>query len=82
MHVCFTWLCRVQAPVIVVPQHSRSQNAIVADLGRIVVHNNFTAPGKFSDTGMPAVIDNMRIQLLQLKIARFARPDSKLRFLC
>ena len=62
-----------QAPVIIVPQHSRSENAIVADLGKVVVHNHFSMPGKFSDNKVPAVIDNMRIQLLQLKIHRYAK---------
>nr|XP_060611950.1 intermembrane lipid transfer protein VPS13C [Anolis sagrei ordinatus] len=59
----------LKAPVIVIPQSSVSRNALVADLGLITVQNAFRlVPG---DTAThPPIIDNMEIQLTQLKISR------------
>ncbi|XP_067327336.1 intermembrane lipid transfer protein VPS13C isoform X1 [Anolis sagrei] len=59
----------LKAPVIVIPQSSVSRNALVADLGLITVQNAFRLiPG---DTAThPPIIDNMEIQLTQLKISR------------
>uniref|UniRef100_A0A803T771 Vacuolar protein sorting 13 homolog C n=1 Tax=Anolis carolinensis TaxID=28377 RepID=A0A803T771_ANOCA len=59
----------LKAPVIVIPQSAVSRNALVADLGLITVQNTFRlVPGDTSTH--PPVIDNMDIQLTQLKISR------------
>ncbi|KAM3625353.1 uncharacterized protein V6R79_010760 [Siganus canaliculatus] len=67
---------RLKAPLIIVPQSSSSHNAVVVDLGLITVRNSFSlrpAEG-FS---LPAVVDQMHVQLTQLKLSRTSlRPDS------
>nr|XP_057944344.1 intermembrane lipid transfer protein VPS13C isoform X2 [Doryrhamphus excisus] len=60
---------KLKAPLIIVPQSSTSQNAVVVDLGLITVSNSFSllpAEG-FS---LPAVVDKMDIRLTQLKLSR------------
>ncbi|KAM8804771.1 intermembrane lipid transfer protein VPS13C [Eudromia elegans] len=59
----------LKAPVIVVPESWTSCNALVADLGLITVQNEFKLV--FSDeSSLPPVIDNMDIQLTDLKLSR------------
>ena len=62
----------MKAPVIIVPQNSKSQNAIVVDLGLITVKNNFQIVGHGKNTqGFPAVVDQMVVELTNLKLSRF-----------
>ena len=62
---------QLQAPIVVVPQHSRSDNAIVADLGNISLANSFRiVDGKVSAVGMPAVLEEMSIHMTDLKFVR------------
>ncbi|KAG8440222.1 hypothetical protein GDO86_006127 [Hymenochirus boettgeri] len=57
----------LRAPVIIIPQSSISTNAIVADLGLIRAQNKFSiVPGSFSS--LPPVIDQMDIQLTELRL--------------
>ena len=64
MVLCF------QAPVVIVPQNSKSNNTVVVDLGNIRVSNTFSMPGKYSHDKVPAVLDNMTVELSALKLSR------------
>ncbi|KGL81364.1 Vacuolar protein sorting-associated protein 13C, partial [Tinamus guttatus] len=72
----------LKAPVIVVPESWTSCNALVADLGLITVQNEFKLV--FSDeSSLPPVIDNMDVQLTDLKLSRCTvsadcQPDSQI----
>ncbi|KAM8893527.1 intermembrane lipid transfer protein VPS13C isoform 2-T2 [Spinachia spinachia] len=60
---------RLKAPLIVVPQSSTSHDALVMDLGLITVGNSFSllpADG----FPLPVVVDNMDVELRQLKVSR------------
>ncbi|XP_065808670.1 intermembrane lipid transfer protein VPS13C isoform X5 [Labrus bergylta] len=60
---------KLKAPLIIVPQSSTSQNAVVVDLGLITVGNSFSllpADG-FS---LPAVVEKMDVKLTHLKLSR------------
>ncbi|XP_034535087.1 vacuolar protein sorting-associated protein 13C-like, partial [Notolabrus celidotus] len=59
----------VKAPLIIIPQSSTSHDALMMDLGLITVGNSFALlPVK--GCPLPAVIDDMQIQLTQLKLSR------------
>ncbi|KAM6942753.1 intermembrane lipid transfer protein VPS13C [Xenentodon cancila] len=67
---------RLKAPLIVIPQSSSSHNALVMDLGLITVGNSF-ALLPVEGCPLPAVIDNMNVQLTELKLSRTCvDPDS------
>uniref|UniRef100_A0A8C5FUA7 Vacuolar protein sorting 13 homolog C n=1 Tax=Gadus morhua TaxID=8049 RepID=A0A8C5FUA7_GADMO len=61
---------RLQAPLIIIPQSSVSHNALEVDLGLITVGNSFSAL-PVEGCPLPAVIDNMDVQLTELKLSRF-----------
>uniref|UniRef100_A0A3P9AR25 Vacuolar protein sorting 13 homolog C n=1 Tax=Maylandia zebra TaxID=106582 RepID=A0A3P9AR25_9CICH len=66
----------LKAPVIIIPQSSTSNNALEVDLGLITVGNSFSL---LDVTGcpLPAVIDNMDVQLTKVKLSRTClEPDS------
>ncbi|KAL6113696.1 vps13c [Pungitius sinensis] len=60
---------RLKAPLIVVPQSSTSHNALVMDLGLITVGNSFSLL-PVDGFPLPVVIDNMDVELRQLKVSR------------
>lgn len=60
---------KLKAPLIIIPQSSISHNALVMDLGLIRVENSFSLL-PIHGCPLPAVIDNMYIQLTQLKLSR------------
>ena len=62
---------KLKAPVIIVPQNSNSNNALMVDLGLITVKNQFEMPGKYSAEGTPAVLDKMNVQLSSMKLSRW-----------
>ncbi|XP_056317504.1 intermembrane lipid transfer protein VPS13C isoform X2 [Danio aesculapii] len=67
---------KLKAPLIIIPQSSTSHNAVEADLGLITVGNCFSLL-PVEGRPLPAVIDNMDIQLTQLKLSRISmEPDS------
>uniref|UniRef100_A0A3B3RA21 Vacuolar protein sorting 13 homolog C n=1 Tax=Paramormyrops kingsleyae TaxID=1676925 RepID=A0A3B3RA21_9TELE len=70
---------RLKAPVIVVPQSSTSHDAVEVDLGLITVGNSFSLL-PVEGCPLPAVIDEMRVQLSQLKLCRYqgAKPNTEL----
>nr|XP_046254686.1 vacuolar protein sorting-associated protein 13C isoform X2 [Scatophagus argus] len=59
----------LKAPLIIIPQSSSSQNALVVDLGLIRVENSFSLL-PVDRCPLPAVIDNMDVQLTHLKLSR------------
>ena len=61
---------KLKAPVIIVPQRSTSNNVLMADLGNLDIGNAFHLAGKTSPSGVPAVLDKMKIVLTALKLSR------------
>uniref|UniRef100_UPI0037E99E70 intermembrane lipid transfer protein VPS13C n=1 Tax=Semicossyphus pulcher TaxID=241346 RepID=UPI0037E99E70 len=59
----------LKAPLIIIPQSSTSHNALVMDLGLITVGNSFCLL-PVEGCPLPAVIDNMEVQLKHLKLSR------------
>jgi len=70
---CTKLVLSFQAPIITVPAHSTSNNAVVAHLGTISVFNSFSlAPDKAKNKdGVPAVLDYMNVSLTDLHMQRF-----------
>jgi vacuolar protein sorting-associated protein 13A/C len=64
---------RVKAPVLVIPESSTSNLAIVLDLGQLSVKNKFERPegGMKSPDGQPAVIDELTADLANCVICRY-----------
>ncbi|XP_076012416.1 intermembrane lipid transfer protein VPS13C isoform X2 [Genypterus blacodes] len=60
---------KLKAPLIIIPQSSVSHNALEVDLGLITVGNSFSLL-PIQGCPLPAVIDNMDVQLTQLKLSR------------
>ncbi|XP_039984071.1 vacuolar protein sorting-associated protein 13C [Xiphias gladius] len=60
---------KLKAPLIIIPQSSTSHDALVMDLGLITVINSFSLL-PVNGCPLPAVIDNMDVQLTQLKLSR------------
>ncbi|XP_068438571.1 intermembrane lipid transfer protein VPS13C isoform X2 [Clinocottus analis] len=60
---------KLKAPLIVVPQSSTSQNAVVVDLGLITVGNSFSLL-PVEGFSLPAVVEKMDVRLTQLKLCR------------
>ncbi|XP_060797783.1 intermembrane lipid transfer protein VPS13C isoform X2 [Neoarius graeffei] len=60
---------RLKAPLIIIPQSSVSHNAVEVDLGLITVRNSFSLL-PVENCPLPAVIDNINLELTQLKLSR------------
>uniref|UniRef100_A0A8C5P9K6 Vacuolar protein sorting 13 homolog C n=1 Tax=Leptobrachium leishanense TaxID=445787 RepID=A0A8C5P9K6_9ANUR len=60
----------LKAPVIIIPQSSVSNNAIVADLGLLRIQNTFSLVSSEDDQQLPPVIDCMTINLTKFKLSR------------
>uniref|UniRef100_A0A3Q2DLX0 Vacuolar protein sorting 13 homolog C n=1 Tax=Cyprinodon variegatus TaxID=28743 RepID=A0A3Q2DLX0_CYPVA len=60
---------KLKAPIIIIPQSSTSQNALVVDLGLITVGNSF-ALRPIETLPLPAVVEKMEVKLTQLKLSR------------
>lgn len=61
---------KMKAPVIIVPQNSKSSNALVADFGSLSVGNSFSKAGE-SEKKTPYVLDKMVVELTSLKMSRY-----------
>uniref|UniRef100_A0A3Q2G8Y9 Vacuolar protein sorting 13 homolog C n=1 Tax=Cyprinodon variegatus TaxID=28743 RepID=A0A3Q2G8Y9_CYPVA len=61
---------KLKAPIIIIPQSSTSQNALVVDLGLITVGNSF-ALRPIETLPLPAVVEKMEVKLTQLKLSRY-----------
>ncbi|XP_055333102.1 intermembrane lipid transfer protein VPS13C-like isoform X2 [Paramacrobiotus metropolitanus] len=55
---------KIKAPIIVMPQHSRSGNAILVDLGTLLLSNSFQL------TPEKAIMDHMKIDFSAVKLSR------------
>ncbi|XP_029986697.1 vacuolar protein sorting-associated protein 13C isoform X4 [Sphaeramia orbicularis] len=60
---------KLKAPLIIIPQSSTSHDALVMDLGLITVGNSFSLQ-PVDGCPLPAIIDNMDVELTQLKLSR------------
>lgn len=60
---------KIKAPIILVPVHSKSLEAIVIDLGNLKVTNLIKNLDVRSDHG-PAVIDEMKVELSDVKLSK------------
>lgn len=60
----------LNAPVVIVPQRSDSQEALLVDLGRLTLNNMFT-------TNRSIILENMELVLRDMKVSRVVlRQDS------
>ena len=59
-----------QAPYIIVPQSSKSKNALVVDLGLLQLSNKCVLAGATNAQGVPAVLDQMKVELTSLQVSR------------
>jgi vacuolar protein sorting-associated protein 13A/C len=62
---------KIKAPIVLVPVHSTSLEAIVVDLGNLKITNTINNLEVKSDHG-PAVIDNMKVELSDVKLSKVA----------
>lgn len=69
----------LKAPLIIVPQSSASHNALVMDLGLITVANSFSLLPVEAGR-LPALVDDLDIQLSQLKLSRLDVMSNSSRF--
>lgn len=60
---------KIQAPIILVPVHSKSLEAIVIDLGNLKITNLIKNLDVKSDHG-PALIDEMKVELSDVKLSK------------
>lgn len=60
---------KIKAPIILVPVHSRSLEAIVIDLGNLKISNLIKNLDVKNDHG-PAVIDEMKVELSDVKLSK------------
>ena len=67
---------RIKAPIVLVPVHSRSLEAIVIDLGNLKISNLINNLDVKSEHG-PAVIDEMKVELSDIKLSKVTlhRPE-------
>nr|XP_032824603.1 vacuolar protein sorting-associated protein 13C-like isoform X1 [Petromyzon marinus] len=67
----------VKAPLVVVPQNSKSRDAIVADLGHVAVSNAFSLAPVGRPLPLPPIVDTMTVRLSQIKLSRAVVTDSR-----
>ncbi|EDO34505.1 predicted protein [Nematostella vectensis] len=62
----------IQAPFIIIPVNSHSRDALVADLGQLVVSNSFKlhSPATKPDGSDAVIVDNMVVELSSVKLSR------------
>lgn len=60
---------KIKAPIILVPVHSQSYEAILIDLGYLKISNNIKSIEVENEHG-PALIDEMMIQLREVKLSK------------
>lgn len=61
---------KLKAPVIIIPTNSTSYDAIMIDLGNIELTNNFLKLDIENIYGKVAVVDDLNLELLNMKISR------------
>lgn len=60
---------KIKAPIILVPVHSKSLEAIVIDLGNLKITNKISNLDVKGNNG-PAVIDEMKVELSDVKLSK------------
>jgi vacuolar protein sorting-associated protein 13A/C len=60
---------KIKAPIILVPVHSQSLEAIIVDLGNLKISNLINNLDVKSDRGM-AIIDEMKVELSDVKLSK------------
>lgn len=60
---------RIKAPIILIPVHSKSKNALSLDFGLLEVSNH-TSEISIIDQSEKAVIDEIKLQLTDIKISK------------
>ncbi|KAG5677846.1 hypothetical protein PVAND_007566 [Polypedilum vanderplanki] len=66
---------KIKAPIIFVPVHSQSLEAIIIDLGNLKITNSINNIDVKSDHG-PAVIDEMKVELSDVKLSKVLLHES------
>ncbi|XP_017891074.1 vacuolar protein sorting-associated protein 13 isoform X2 [Ceratina calcarata] len=61
---------KIKAPVVYVPMHSRSEQCLTLDMGNLTVCNVFKKLEITNEAGDSPVVDEMRIELQNLKLSR------------
>ncbi|KAK9299462.1 hypothetical protein QLX08_007488 [Tetragonisca angustula] len=61
---------KIKAPVIYVPMHSKSDHCLTLDMGNLTVCNVFKKLEVTNDSGDCPIIDEMRVELQNLKLSR------------
>uniref|UniRef100_A0A6B2EM79 Putative vacuolar protein n=1 Tax=Phlebotomus kandelakii TaxID=1109342 RepID=A0A6B2EM79_9DIPT len=61
---------RVKAPIIILPEDSRSVKALCLDLGYLIVTNNCYELSAVNEENTKAVIDDMKLDLKDLKVSK------------
>lgn len=60
----------LQAPVIYVPMHSKSNHCLTLDMGNLTVCNVFKKLEVTNEAGDCPIVDEMKIELQNLKLSR------------
>jgi vacuolar protein sorting-associated protein 13A/C len=59
---------QIKAPVIIVPQTSKASDALIIDLGQLVVNNQFELRSVRNEIGSPAIMDSIALRLKDLRL--------------
>ncbi|XP_044002668.1 vacuolar protein sorting-associated protein 13 isoform X3 [Aphidius gifuensis] len=61
---------KLKAPVIYVPLNSKSEHCLMLDMGNLTIYNTFEKLDNINDHGDSPIVDNMKIELQNLKLSR------------
>uniref|UniRef100_A0A1L8DVL7 Putative vacuolar protein n=1 Tax=Nyssomyia neivai TaxID=330878 RepID=A0A1L8DVL7_9DIPT len=61
---------RIKAPIIILPEDSKSGNALCVDLGNLIVTNNCYELPMVNEENRKAVMDDMKLDLKDLKVTK------------
>ena len=60
----------LQAPVIIIPVNSKSCDVLIMDFGNLTMYNKFKTLNVQNSAGYPAVVDELNLDLQNLKLSR------------
>ncbi|KAJ4449971.1 hypothetical protein ANN_01378 [Periplaneta americana] len=66
---------KLQAPIIVIPVNSKSNDTLILDFGNLTLYNKFKTLNVRSLKGHPAVVDELNLDLQNLKLSRAKLDD-------
>ncbi|CAG9815731.1 unnamed protein product [Phaedon cochleariae] len=61
---------RLKAPIVVVPVDSQRYDCLILDMGVITLSNTFLTLDVKNEEGFPAIVDDLKVDLTDLKISR------------